>query len=67
MFAETSCLPYVLGLVMVNFFFCLYFFYHTGARHWLHGLGFAVLYLSALCWMNYYAMITVNRTHWGTR
>ena len=33
----------------------------------LHGLGFAALYIGVLCWQNYYAMLTVNRTHWGTR
>jgi hyaluronan synthase len=65
--AAASAVPYMLGLILVYLFFCLVFRYHTESRYWLHGLGFAVLYIGVLCWQNYYAMVTVNRTHWGTR
>ena len=66
-FAQASCVPYIAGLVLINFFLCVYFLYHTRSKYWLYGLGFAFLYIAALCWLNYYAMFTVNRTHWGTR
>jgi hyaluronan synthase len=65
--AGVSALPYLGGIVLIYLFFCLYFRYQTGASHWLYGMGFALLYVFVLCWQNYYAMLTVNRTHWGTR
>jgi hyaluronan synthase len=65
--AMASPLPYIMGLVLVYLYFCLMFHYHTASRYWLYGLGFAALYIGVLCWQNYYAMATVNRTHWGTR
>jgi hyaluronan synthase len=65
--ASASCLPYLAGITLIYLFFCLIFRYHTGSEYWAYGLGFAALYLFVLCWQNYYAMLTVNRTHWGTR
>ncbi|MDP3722744.1 MAG: glycosyltransferase [Candidatus Omnitrophota bacterium] len=62
-----SCLPYVTGLALVYLFFCCIYFYFTRSRYWAYGLTFAGLYISVLCWQNYYAMATVSRTHWGTR
>jgi hyaluronan synthase len=65
--AGLSPLPYFGGIILIYLFFCLYFRYHTGSPDWIYGLGFAFLYIFVLCWQNYYAMLTVNRTHWGTR
>lgn len=62
-----SCLPYVAGLALIYLFFCCVYLYFTRSRYWYYGLTFAALYVSVLCWQNYYAMATVSRTHWGTR
>ena len=67
LFAQASCVPYVTGLVLINTLLCLYFLYDTKEKYWLWGLGFVVLYIAVLSWLTYYAMLTVNRTHWGTR
>jgi hyaluronan synthase len=65
--ASATPIPYLGGLLLVYLFFCLLFRFYTGSRYWLYGIGFAALYIGVLCWQNYYAMLTVNRTHWGTR
>ncbi len=65
--ASATPIPYLGGLLLVYLFFCLLFRFYTGSRYWLYGIGFAALYIGVLCWQNYYAMLTVNKTHWGTR
>lgn len=62
-----SCLPYVAGLALIYLFFCSVYLYYTRSRYWGYGLMFAGLYLTVMCWQNYYAMVTVSRNHWGTR
>jgi hyaluronan synthase len=58
---------YIAGLCLVYFFLCVVYYYFTRSRYWFYGLFFAWLYVGVLCWMNYYAMVTVSKTHWGTR
>jgi hyaluronan synthase len=65
--ADANPWSYLGGLFLVYFFLCLVYYYLTRSRYWFYGLAFAWLYVGVLCWMNYYAMLTVTRTHWGTR
>jgi hyaluronan synthase len=34
---------------------------------WIWGVVFVFFYLAFLVWQTYYAMLTANRTTWGTR
>ena len=65
--ASASCWPYLMGLFLVYTFLCLFYCYHTQSKNWYYGLAFACLYVSFLCFQNYYAIATVRQNHWGTR
>jgi hyaluronan synthase len=67
MLMGTSCVPYLLGVIFIYLFLCLFFLFQTGETHWPYGLLFAVSYLSILCWQTYWAILTINKTKWGTR
>ncbi len=62
-----SCVPYLLGLLLVYLFLCLFFLCQTNEKHWYYGLLFAASYLTILCWQTYWATCTINKTQWGTR
>jgi hyaluronan synthase len=64
---SVNCLPYLIGLFLVYSFLCLFYCYHTQSKNWYYGLAFACLYVSFLCFQNYYAILTVRQNHWGTR
>ncbi|MFO8051789.1 MAG: glycosyltransferase [Thermoplasmatota archaeon] len=44
-------------------------FYIKAERNWqfVYGIAYAFFFISILIWILPYAMLTVNRTHWGTR
>lgn len=58
---------YLGGLFLVYLLLCLIFAYFTDQPYWYYGMAFAALYLCFFTFQNYYAMLTVNRNHWGTR
>jgi hyaluronan synthase len=58
---------YIAGLILAYLFLGLVCVFLTGTPYWLYGLSFAFLYICVLSWQNYYAMLTVNDTSWGTR
>ena len=62
-----SYAPYLLGLLLVYAFFGLLYYYFTREDHWYYGMAFALIYVAVLSFQNYYALVTVNRNHWGTR
>jgi len=62
-----NCGPYLIGLFLVYTFLCLFYCFHTQSKSWYYGLAFAGLYVSFLCFQNYYAILTVRQNHWGTR
>lgn len=64
---DGSGFHYVAGLVLTYLFMTLVCLYHTRTRYWAYGLSFALLYVCVLAWQNYYAMLTINKTKWGTR
>ncbi len=67
LFLSVSPLPYITGLVLINVLLACVFFYYTRSRYWPYILAFVVLYIGALCWQTYYAIVTIPRGHWGTR
>jgi hyaluronan synthase len=58
---------YIAGLFLVFLLLGLAYFYHTRSRYWYYGLAFAVFYAWFFSLQTYYALLTVRRTHWGTR
>ncbi|MEA3558825.1 MAG: glycosyltransferase [Candidatus Thermoplasmatota archaeon] len=44
-------------------------FYIKTERNWqfVYGIAYAFFYITILIWILPYAMLTVNKTHWGTR
>ncbi|MFN0117628.1 MAG: glycosyltransferase [Elusimicrobiota bacterium] len=62
-----SPLSYFIGVSLVYLLLCLIYLHQTKKSNWYYGLIFAVLYLCVLCWQTYYAILTMNKTHWGTR
>jgi hyaluronan synthase len=60
---------YLLGIYAMALVYGLYYF----VRHrktdglWLFGVLFVFFYLAFLVWQTYYAILTANRTSWGTR
>ncbi len=65
--SATSFIPYISGVFLVCLFLCLIYLYFTRSRYWYFGLLFAALYLVVLSFQNYYAILTMNKNHWGTR
>lgn len=55
------------GLILTYLFMTCVCFYHTRTKYWAYGITFAVLYIGLFAWQNYYAMLTINKTKWGTR
>jgi hyaluronan synthase len=66
-FAPMTCLPYLLGLLLVFLLLGLLFYYHTRSKYWYWGLVFAAVYSWLFSLQTYYAIATVRRNHWGTR
>jgi len=66
-FLSVSPLPYLTGLALINVLLACVFFYYTRSRYWPYILAFVVLYIGALCWQTYYAIVTIPRNHWGSR
>ena len=64
---HVSCLPYMAGLGLMYGLLCLLYCAHSQSSTWPFGLLFAAYYMLVGCWQNYYAILTVNKTHWGTR
>jgi hyaluronan synthase len=64
-----SPVVYVLGIYAIALVYGLYY----AVRHrrydamWLWGVLFVFFYLVFLVWQTYYAILTANRTTWGTR
>ncbi len=66
-FLSVSPLPYLTGLTLINVLLACVFFYYTRSRYWPYILAFVGLYIGALCWQTYYAIVTIPRNHWGSR
>ncbi|MEA2143711.1 MAG: hyaluronan synthase [Solirubrobacteraceae bacterium] len=60
---------YVLGIYAVALIYGLYYALRHGRYDtmWIWGVVFVFFYLVFLVWQTYYAMLTANRTTWGTR
>jgi hyaluronan synthase len=58
---------YVAGVTLMSALFGLVYALRHRNRLWVYGIAFSFLYMVALVWQTYWALLTVRRTHWGTR
>jgi hyaluronan synthase len=67
LFGPAVCVPYIAGLILVFLLLGALHYYHTRSPHWYYGIVFAVVYSWFFSLQTYYAILTVRRSHWGTR
>jgi hyaluronan synthase len=60
---------FILGLYAVSVMYGLFFQALVPRRDalWAYALHFVFFYVGILIWQNYWALITLTRSHWGTR
>lgn len=58
---------YLLTFLVTYLCLSLVCFHQTGSPYWYYGPVAGAVYLSVLVWQNYYALLTINKTAWGTR
>lgn len=58
---------YVYGVFLMAMLYGLFYLIQYVNRFWLYGVLFAFFYMFVLVWQTYYALLTVNKNHWGTR
>lgn len=60
---------FLLGLYSVSVMYGLFFQFLVPRRDalWLYALHFVFFYVAVLIWQNYWALLTLTRSHWGTR
>lgn len=58
---------YLLAFLMTYVCLSLVCFHQTGTPYWYYGPVSGAVYLCVLVWQNYYALLTINKTAWGTR
>jgi hyaluronan synthase len=63
----STSLLYLYGVALMASLYALVYL----ARHrnwlWVYGIAFSVVYIGALAWQTYYAVLTVRHNQWGTR
>lgn len=58
---------YVAGVLLVTLLWSFYYLEKTGRPHWWTGFLFTITYALFFSWQGYYSLLTVRKTHWGTR
>ncbi|MCR4294356.1 MAG: glycosyltransferase family 2 protein [Elusimicrobia bacterium] len=58
---------YLLAFLLTYVCLSLVCFHQTGTPYWYYGPVAGAVYLCVLVWQNYYALLTINKTAWGTR
>ncbi len=58
---------YVYGVFLMALLYGLFYLIQYANRFWIYGVLFAFFYMFILVWQTYYALLTVNKNHWGTR
>lgn len=58
---------YLLAYLLTYVCLSLVCFHQTGSPYWYYGPVSGAVYLCVLVWQNYYALLTINKTAWGTR
>jgi hyaluronan synthase len=60
-------LLYIYGATLMSALYGLYYLGRMRSGLWVYGVAFSFFYMFVLVWQTYYAMLTVQRNHWGTR
>jgi hyaluronan synthase len=63
---EVSLL-YIYGATLMSALYGLYYLARKRSSLWVYGVAFSFFYMFILVWQTYYALLTVQRNHWGTR
>lgn len=58
---------YIYGTFLVSLIYSLYYRSTRPSKIWVYGILFCFFYLCILTWQNYFAMLTIKTTKWGTR
>lgn len=58
---------YLGGVLLVTLMWGLYYFRHTGRKHWWTAFVLMMTYIFFFSWQGYYGMATIRETRWGTR
>lgn len=58
---------YIAGALLVSFVYAMFYRMERPGKIWKYGVYFCFFYMAVLAWQTYYAIVTVNRTGWGTR
>jgi hyaluronan synthase len=60
-------LLYIYGATLMSGLYGLYYLGRMRSGLWVYGVAFSFFYMFILVWQTYYALVTVQRNHWGTR
>jgi hypothetical protein len=63
----TFSVLYIYGALLMAWIYSFVYLARYRNRLWVYGVLFTFLYMFALAWQTYYALLTVHRNHWGTR
>ena len=66
-YAGAQPLYYILGFLASYVCLSLVCYYQTGTPVWFYGPVSGAVYMCVMVWQNYYAILTINKTAWGTR
>lgn len=58
---------FIAGFLLLGIVFALFVRIHHRAKHWLYMPLFSILFVTIFMWQMPYAMLTLRKTHWGTR
>ncbi len=60
-------LVFMSGFVLLGTVFSLFVRVYLGARHWAYMPLNSLLFITTFIWQMPYALVTLRKTHWGTR
>lgn len=58
---------FTFGFLLLGIVFALFVRVYLNAEHWLYMPMFSMFFILVFIWQMPYALLTLNRTHWGTR
>ncbi len=58
---------FMFGFLLLGMVFALFARVYLDAEYWMYMPLFSLLFISALIWQMPYALLTLKKTHWGTR
>lgn len=58
---------FILGFLLLGMVFASFVRVYLGAEHWMYMPLVSLLFVSLFIWQMPYALLTLRKTHWGTR